>query len=59
MLVVNATLGAPTRMVPRRILLERLLDGFPQDRIRCAAPAVETAPAMVASEVAAEPRRLG
>lgn len=28
-------LGAPVRMVPRRILLERLLDGFPIDRIRC------------------------
>jgi FAD-dependent urate hydroxylase len=28
-------LGAPVRMVPRRILLERLLEGFPADRIRC------------------------
>ena len=28
-------LGAPIRMVPRRILLERLLEGFPADRIRC------------------------
>ena len=28
-------LGAPVRMVPRRILLERLLKGFPADRIRC------------------------
>jgi FAD-dependent urate hydroxylase len=28
-------LGAPVRMVPRRILLERLLSGFPADRIRC------------------------
>ena len=28
-------LGAPVRMVPRRILLERLLDGFPTDRVRC------------------------
>ena len=28
-------LGAPVRMVPRRILLERLLRGFPADRIRC------------------------
>ncbi|MGO9653226.1 FAD-dependent oxidoreductase [Mycobacterium sp.] len=27
--------GAPVRMVPRRILLERLLKGFPIDRIRC------------------------
>ncbi len=28
-------LGAPIRMVPRRVLLERLLEGFPTDRIRC------------------------
>ena len=28
-------LGAPVRMVPRRVLLEPLLDGFPRDRIRC------------------------
>jgi FAD-dependent urate hydroxylase len=28
-------LGASVRMVPRRILLERLLNGFPTDRIRC------------------------
>jgi FAD-dependent urate hydroxylase len=28
-------LGAPVRMVPRRVLLERLLDGFPADRVRC------------------------
>jgi FAD-dependent urate hydroxylase len=28
-------LGAPVRMVPRRVLLERLLDGFPVDRIHC------------------------
>lgn len=28
-------LGAPVRMVPRRVLLERLMDGFPGDRIRC------------------------
>ncbi len=28
-------LGAPIRMVPRRILLERLLNEFPTDRIRC------------------------
>lgn len=27
--------GAPVRMVPRRILLERLLKGFPAERIRC------------------------
>ncbi len=28
-------LGAPVRMVPRQVLLERLLEGFPTDRIRC------------------------
>ena len=28
-------LGSPVRMVPRRVLLERLLDGFPVDRIQC------------------------
>lgn len=28
-------LGAPVRMVPRRVLLERLLEGFPRERIRC------------------------
>jgi FAD-dependent urate hydroxylase len=28
-------LGAPVRMVPRRVLLERLLEGFPIDRVRC------------------------
>jgi FAD-dependent urate hydroxylase len=28
-------LGPSVRMVPRRILLERLLTGFPADRIRC------------------------
>jgi len=33
-------LGAPIRMVPRRILLERLLKGFPADRIRCNSRAV-------------------
>ncbi|OCB40409.1 2-polyprenyl-6-methoxyphenol hydroxylase [Mycobacterium malmoense] len=33
-------LGAPVRMVPRRVLLERLLDGFPADRIRCDSRAV-------------------
>lgn len=27
-------LGAPVRMVPRHILLDRLLDGFPGDRLR-------------------------
>ncbi len=33
-------LGAPIRMVPRRVLLERLLTGFPTDRIQCRARAV-------------------
>jgi FAD-dependent urate hydroxylase len=33
-------LGAPVRMVPRRVLLERLLTGFPTDRIQCRARAV-------------------
>jgi FAD-dependent urate hydroxylase len=33
-------LGAPIRMVPRRVLLERLLDGFPADRIWCNARAI-------------------
>ena len=33
-------LGAPIRMVPRRVLLERLLKGFPTDRIWCNARAV-------------------
>ncbi|SPM27000.1 2-polyprenyl-6-methoxyphenol hydroxylase and related FAD-dependent oxidoreductases, partial [Mycobacterium terramassiliense] len=33
-------LGAPVRMVPRRLLLERLLEGFPIERIRCNARAV-------------------
>jgi FAD-dependent urate hydroxylase len=28
-------LGAPVRMVPRRVLLERLLEGFPTYRIHC------------------------
>ena len=28
-------LGGPVRMVPRRVLLHRLLEGFPPDRIRC------------------------
>lgn len=33
-------LGAPVRMVPRRVLLERLLDDFPAERIRCGVRAV-------------------
>jgi FAD-dependent urate hydroxylase len=36
-------LGAPVRMVPRRVLLERLLAGFPTDRIRCNSRAVRVA----------------
>ncbi len=32
---VAARLGAPVRMIPRRVLLERLLEGFPAERIRC------------------------
>jgi FAD-dependent urate hydroxylase len=28
-------LGGAVRMVPRRVLLERLVEGFPTDRIRC------------------------
>ena len=31
---ITERLGAPVRMVPRRVVLERLLDGFPTDRIR-------------------------
>jgi FAD-dependent urate hydroxylase len=41
--VMVERLGAPVRMVPRRVLLERLLDGFPIDRIRCNARAVRVA----------------
>lgn len=36
-------LGAPVRMVPRRALLERLLEGFPVERIRCGSRAVGVA----------------
>ncbi|OBG60249.1 2-polyprenyl-6-methoxyphenol hydroxylase [Mycobacterium sp. E3298] len=36
-------LGGPVRMVPRRVLLERLLDGFPADRVRCDCRAVALA----------------
>ncbi|OBF60373.1 2-polyprenyl-6-methoxyphenol hydroxylase [Mycobacterium sp. 852002-50816_SCH5313054-b] len=32
---ITDRLRAPVRMVPRRVLLERLLEGFPLDRIRC------------------------
>ncbi len=34
-------LGAPIRMVPRRVLLERLLTGFPTDRIHCRSRALD------------------
>jgi len=33
-------LGGPVRMVPRRVVLDRLLEGFPADRIRCNSRAV-------------------
>ncbi|MBV8790110.1 MAG: FAD-dependent monooxygenase [Mycobacterium sp.] len=33
-------LGAPVRMVPRRVLLERLMEGFPAERIRCDSRAI-------------------
>jgi 2-polyprenyl-6-methoxyphenol hydroxylase-like FAD-dependent oxidoreductase len=33
-------MGAPVRMVPRHVLLERLLEGFPRERIRFNARAV-------------------
>jgi FAD-dependent urate hydroxylase len=36
-------LGAPVRMVPRRALVDRLLDGFPADRIRYKSRAVDVA----------------
>lgn len=40
---VGVRLGAPVRMIPRRVLLERLLEGFPADRIRCGSHAVAVA----------------
>ncbi len=40
--IVNR-MGAPVRMVPRRVLLERLLEGFPAERIRCSAHVVGVA----------------
>lgn len=41
---ITDRLGAPVRMVPRRVVLSRLLDGFPTDRIRyqCRAAAVSS-----------------
>lgn len=38
---ITDRLGAPVRMVPRRVLLDRLLDGFPADRIEYNCRAVE------------------
>lgn len=43
MAALVSRLGAPVRMVPRRVLLERLLEGFPAGRIRCNSRAVEVA----------------
>lgn len=40
--IVNR-MGAPVRMVPRRVLLERLLEDFPAERIRCGAQVVGVA----------------
>src|ERR1700694_820003 len=37
--IVNR-LGAPVRMVPRQVLLQRLQEGFPADRIQCNCRAV-------------------
>jgi FAD-dependent urate hydroxylase len=38
---ITERLGAPVRMVPRRVVLERLLEGFPAARIRCNSHAVD------------------
>jgi FAD-dependent urate hydroxylase len=38
---ITERLGAPVRMVPRRVVLARLLDGFPTDRIHYNCRAVE------------------
>lgn len=40
---ITDRLGAPVRMVPRRVLLERLLDDFPVDRVRCGVRATAVA----------------
>jgi FAD-dependent urate hydroxylase len=37
---IETRLGGPVRMVPRRVLLERLLHGFPAERIRCSSHVV-------------------
>jgi FAD-dependent urate hydroxylase len=44
LIAITDRLGAPVRMVPRRVVLERLLDGFETDRIRysCRAAGVVT-----------------
>lgn len=41
---LSATLGAPTRMVPRRVLMERINAGFPTKRIRYGWRALRTTP---------------
>lgn len=40
---IVSRMGAPVRMVPRRVLLARLLEGFPAERIRCNTPVVGVA----------------
>ncbi|MGV0738168.1 FAD-dependent monooxygenase [Mycobacterium syngnathidarum] len=40
--IVNR-MGAQVRMVPRRILLERLLEGFPAERVRCSTQVIGVA----------------
>ncbi|MDH6198954.1 FAD-dependent urate hydroxylase [Mycobacterium frederiksbergense] len=40
---IEDRLGEPIRMVPRQVLLERLLEGFPAERIRCRSHAVAVA----------------
>lgn len=40
---ITDRLGAPVRMVPRRVLLERLLDDLPVDRVRCGVRATAVA----------------
>jgi len=37
---IGNTMGGDVRMVPRRVLLDRLIEGFPIDRIRCNSRAV-------------------
>ncbi len=40
---IESRLGEPVRMVPRRVLLERLLDDFSTDLVRCGSRAVAVA----------------